>query len=62
MNKLTKVIAYVVILFFIHYKDNQLESEMAAAKLQLVSVKGDISKAVWKALQIDEAPPTGLSA
>jgi hypothetical protein len=62
MNKLTKVSAYVVIMFFIHYKDNQLDSEAAAAKLKLVSVKNDISPAVWKALQIDETPPTNLSA
>jgi len=46
MNKLTKVIAYVVILFFIHYKDNQLESETAVVKLKLVSLNGDISKAI----------------
>jgi hypothetical protein len=45
-----------------HYKDNQLENEAATSKLKLVSVKGDISPAVWKALQIDEPPPTGLSA
>jgi hypothetical protein len=43
-----------------HYKDNQLESEAAVAKLKLVSVKGDISPAVWKALQIDETTTTSL--
>ncbi|RYU92067.1 M50 family peptidase [Mucilaginibacter terrigena] len=43
-----------------YYKDNRLQNETDAAKQKLVAVKGDMSPAVWKALQIDEPTPDAL--